>query len=103
MDRVGADFYHSMDTIVARLKCRPVAIQLPVGAEDQFRGIVDLVGMKAVLWRDETLGAEFDDTEIPEDLVEKAKEYREKLIEAVSEFDDAPVREVHRRPAALER
>ena len=88
MDRVGADFYHSVETIVSRLKCKPVAIQLPVGAEDQFKGIVDLVEMKAVLWRDETLGAEFDVVEIPEDLVEKAKEYREKMIEAISEFDD---------------
>ncbi len=88
MDRVGADFYHSMDTIVDRLKCRPVAIQLPIGAEEQFKGIVDLVEMRAVVWRDETLGAEFDVVEIPEDLKEKAKEYRDKLIEAISEFDD---------------
>jgi len=88
MDRVGADFYHSMDTIVERLKCRPVAIQLPVGAEDQFKGIVDLVEMKALIWRDETLGAQYDAAEIPADLVEKAKEYREKMIEAISEFDD---------------
>src|SRR5476649_477757 len=88
MDRVGADFYHAVDTIVDRLKARPVAIQIPVGAEDQFRGIVDLVEMKAVLWRDETLGAEFDVVDIPEDLLEKAKVYREQMIEAVSEFDD---------------
>ena len=65
MDRVGADFYHSVETIVERLKCRPVAIQLPIGAEDQFKGVVDLVEMKAVVWRDETLGAEFDTIEIP--------------------------------------
>ncbi len=88
MDRVGADFFHSVDTIVERLKCRPVAIQLPIGAEDQFKGIVDLVEMKAVIWRDETLGAEFDIDEIPADLAAKAKEYREKMIEAISEFDD---------------
>ncbi len=88
MDRVGADFYHSIDTIVERLKCRPVAIELPVGAEDQFKGVVDLVEMRAVIWRDETLGAQFDITEIPEDLAEKAKEYREKMIEAISEYDD---------------
>jgi elongation factor G len=88
MDRVGADFYHSIDTIVERLKCRPVAIQLPIGAEDQFKGIVDLVDMKAVVWHDETLGAEFDIIEIPADLVEKAKEYRAMMIEAISEFDD---------------
>jgi len=88
MDRVGADFYHSIETIVSRLKCRPVAIQLPVGAEDQFKGVVDLVEMRAMIWRDETLGAEFDTVEIPEDLVETAKEYREKMIEAVAEHDD---------------
>ncbi len=89
MDRVGADFYHAVDTIVDRLKARPVPIQIPVGAEDQFKGIVDLIRMKAVLWRDETLGAEFDVVDIPEDLVEKASEYRAHMIEAVSEFDDA--------------
>ncbi len=88
MDRVGADFYRSVDTIVERLKAKPVPIQIPVGAEDQFKGIVDLVEMKAVIWRDETLGAEFDIVEIPEDLIEKAKSYREQMIEAVSEFDD---------------
>src|SRR3984893_8120110 len=88
MDRVGADFYHSIDTIVERLKCRPVAIQIPVGAEDQFKGIVDLVRMKAVVWRDETLGAEYDEVDIPADLLEKAKSYREQMIEAVAESDD---------------
>src|SRR5215471_15130384 len=88
MDRVGADFYRAVDTIVDRLKARPVAIQIPVGAEDQFKGIVDLVEMKAVIWRDETLGAEFDVVDVPADLVEKAKEYREHMIEAVSEFDE---------------
>jgi elongation factor G len=88
MDRIGADFYRAVDTIVDRLKARPVPIQIPVGAEDQFKGIVDLVEMKAVLWRDETLGAKFDIVEIPADLVEKAKAYREQMIEAVSEFDD---------------
>ncbi len=88
MDRVGADFYHSVDTIVDRLKARPVAIQIPVGAEDKFLGVVDLVEMKAVIWRDETLGAKFDVVEIPDDLKEKAQTYREQMIEAVSEFDD---------------
>src|ERR1700689_1041301 len=88
MDRVGADFFHSVDTIVERLRARPVPIQIPVGAEDQFKGIVDLVEMKAVIWPDETLGAEFDVVEIPADLLEQAKVYREQMIEAVSEFDD---------------
>src|SRR5678815_2068405 len=88
MDRVGADFYHSVETIVDRLKCRPLAIQLPIGAEDQFKGIIDLVEMKAILWRDETLGAKYDVEEIPADLLQKAKEYRETMIEVISEFDD---------------
>jgi elongation factor G len=88
MDRVGADFFRSVETIVDRLSARPVPIQLPVGAEDQFKGIVDLVTMKARIWRDETLGAQFDDVEIPAGLLEQAKEYREKLIEAVSETSD---------------
>jgi elongation factor G len=88
MDRVGADFYHSVDTIVNRLKCRPLPIQLPIGAEDQFKGIIDLVEMKAVIWRDETLGSEYDTEEIPAELLEKAQEYREKMIEVISEFDE---------------
>jgi elongation factor G len=88
MDRVGADFYHSIDTILERLKARAVAIQIPIGAEDQFVGIVDLVRMKARVWRDETLGAEFDEVPIPAELLDKAKSYREQMIEAVAESDD---------------
>src|SRR5438270_394095 len=88
MDRVGADFYHSVNTIVERLNARPVPIQLPVGAEDQFKGVVDLVRMKARIWRDETLGAKYDDVDIPADLLDKAKEYRDKMIEAVAETED---------------
>src|SRR4029450_1938143 len=88
MDRVGADFYHSIDTIIDRLKCRPLPIQLPIGAEDQFKGIIDLGEMGAIPWREETLGAQYDVEEIPADMLEKAKEYREKMIEVISEFDD---------------
>jgi elongation factor G len=88
MDRMGADFYHSIETIVSRLNARPVPIQIPVGAEDQFKGIIDLVQMKARIWRDETLGAEYDDVEIPAEYAEKAKQYRDQMIEAASEFDD---------------
>ena len=88
MDRVGADFYRSVQTIVDRMGCKPVAIQIPVGAEERYLGIVDLVEMTARIWRDESLGALYDDVAIPEDLVELAKEYREKLVEAVSESDD---------------
>src|SRR5450432_2775713 len=85
MDRVGANFYRSVETIVERLKANPVVIQIPVGAEDKFLGVVDLVEMKAVIWHDETLGAKFDVVDIPADLVEIANEYREKMVEAVSE------------------
>jgi elongation factor G len=88
MDRVGADFFRAIQTIVERLKVRPVAIQLPVGAEDQFKGVVDLVSMTARIWREETLGAQYDDVEIPADLLEKAKECRERLVEAAAEADD---------------
>jgi elongation factor G len=88
MDRVGADFFHSVDTIVSRLRCKPVPIQLPVGAEDQFKGVIDLVEMKALIWRDETLGAEYDVVDIPDELQAQAREYRDKMIEAASEHDD---------------
>ena len=88
MDRIGADFFYSIKTMVDRLGCRPVAIQIPVGAEDQYKGIVDLVTMTARIWRDESLGAKYDDVEIPAELLELAQEYRDKMIEAVSEVDD---------------
>jgi elongation factor G len=88
MDRVGADFYRAVETIVDRLKARPVPIQLPIGAEDQFTGIIDLVSMKARVWLDETLGAKYDEIEIPADMAAKAKEYHDHLVEAVSEADD---------------
>jgi len=88
MDRAGADFFHSIQTIIDRMKCRPVAIQIPVGAEDKFLGIVNLVTMKARIWRDESLGAKFDDGEIPAELLEQAQQYRTQMIEAISECDD---------------
>src|ERR1039457_2503449 len=84
MDRVGADFYRSVQTIVDRLQCKPVAIQLPIGAEEKFLGVVDLVTMTARIWRDDSLGAEYDDGPIPEDMADLAKEYHDKLVEAVS-------------------
>ncbi|MFN3326287.1 MAG: elongation factor G [Bryobacteraceae bacterium] len=88
MDRIGADFYHAIGTIVDRLNARPVPIQIPVGAEDQFKGVVDLVKMRARIWRDETLGAKYDDVDIPAELLEKAQQYRDQLVEAVAESDD---------------
>jgi elongation factor G len=89
MDRVGADFFRSVQTIVDRLQARPVPIQIPIGAEDQYKGIVDLVTMKARVWRDDSLGAQYDDIDIPADLAAQAKEYHDKMVEAISETDDA--------------
>jgi len=88
MDRVGADFFHSVQTIIDRLKCRPVPIQLPIGAEDKFLGVIDLIKMKAFIWHDETLGAKFDIVEIPEEYKEQAQEYHNQMVEAISECDD---------------
>src|SRR5947209_4611872 len=88
MDKIGADFFQCLKDIVDRLGAKPVAIQLPIGAEQQFKGIVDLVRMKGVIWDDESLGANYHDIDIPEDMAEQAKEYREKLIEAAVELDD---------------
>src|SRR5690348_13593573 len=88
MDKIGADFFRCLSDIVERLGAKPVAIQLPIGAENQFRGIVDLVRMVAVVWDDETLGAKYHDIEIPAELLDQAKEYREKMIEAAVELDD---------------
>ena len=88
MDKTGADFYKCLDDIVKRLGANPIAIQLPIGSENNFKGLVDLVRMKGVVWSEESLGAKFEDIDIPADLVEKAKEYRLKLIEAAVELDD---------------
>ena len=88
MDKTGADFLQCLKDIVDRLGARPVAIQLPIGAENQFKGIIDLVRMVGVVWDEETLGAKYHDIEIPAELLDQAKEYREKLIEAAVELDD---------------
>jgi len=88
MDKIGADFFRCLSDIVDRLGAKPVAVQLPIGAESQFKGIIDLVRMKAVVWDEETLGAKYSDTDIPADLLDQAKEYREKMIEAAVDLDD---------------
>jgi len=88
MDRVGADFFRGVNMIKDRLKANPVPIQLPIGAEDTFKGIVDLVRMKAIVWDEESLGAKFHEEEITGDLLELAQEYREKLVEEVASHDD---------------
>jgi elongation factor G len=89
MDKIGADFFKCLDDIKTRLGAKPVAIQLPIGAEAQFKGLIDLVRMVAVTWEDESLGAKYNDSEIPADMLDQAKEYREQMIEAAVELDDA--------------
>ena len=88
MDKIGADFFLCLRDIVDRLGAKPVAIQLPIGAENTFKGVIDLVRMVGVVWDEETLGAKYQDVEIPADLLDQAKEYREKLVEAAVELDD---------------
>jgi elongation factor G len=88
MDKIGADFFRCLSDIVDRLGAKPVAIQLPIGAEQQFKGIIDLVRMKGVVWEDEGLGAKYNDIDIPADMADQAKEYREKMVEAAVELDD---------------
>jgi elongation factor G len=89
MDKIGADFYRCVEDLIERVAAKPACIQIPVGVEASFRGVVDLVRMKAVVWDDEGLGAQFHDEEIPADLKEKAAEYRLKLVEVAVELDDA--------------
>ena len=88
MDRIGADFKRTFDQIITKLEANPVAIQLPIGAEDKFVGVVDLIQMKSITYKDETMGADYVVGEIPADMLDEAKHYREQLIEKVSEADD---------------
>src|SRR5687767_4343544 len=88
MDRVGADFRETLAQIETKLQGNPVAIHLPIGAEDKFVGVIDLVGMRALVYKDETMGAEYQVEPIPADMMAEAQVYREKLIEKVSEHDD---------------
>ena len=88
MDRIGSDFDHAVQTMIDRLGSRPIKMQIPIGEESEFIGVVDLVSMKAVIWNDETLGAEFDLVDIPDDLKDAADMAREELMDVASEFDD---------------
>jgi elongation factor G len=88
MDKMGADFEHAIDTIRKRLNARPVAIQLPIGQEDKFKGVIDLFQMKAIIWNDETMGAEYDVEEIPADLTKKATAFHNQMVETIVENDD---------------
>ena len=88
MDHSGADFFETVQQMKDILGANPVAIQIPIGAEENFKGVVDLIKMKAILWHDETMGAEYDIEDIPAELVDEAEEWREKLLDAASSFDD---------------
>ena len=88
MDKMGADFEHAVDTIRKRLNAKPVAIQIPIGQEDKFKGVVDLIEMKAIVWHDETMGAEYITGEIPAELQKKAEAFHTQLVETVAENDD---------------
>ena len=88
MDKMGADFEHAIDTIRKRLNARPVAIQLPIGQEDKFKGVIDLLAMKAIIWKDETLGAEFVTQDIPAELQKKANAFHSQMVETIVENDD---------------
>jgi elongation factor G len=89
MDKIGADFYKCVDDLVSRVAANPVCVQLPIGSEHSFKGVIDLVRMRAVVWDDEGLGAKYHDEDIPADLKDKAAEYRTKMIEAAVDLDDA--------------
>jgi elongation factor G len=88
MDRVGADFFSSVKSMVERLGAHPVPIQIPIGAEDEFRGPIDIIRMKAIYFDDETLGAKYTETDIPDDLMPYALDYREKMLESLADFDE---------------
>src|SRR5437868_2500411 len=88
MDRIGADFKRTFDQIISKLEANPVAIQLPIGSEDKFLGVIDLIKMKSITYKDETMGADYIVGDIPADMLDEAKHYREQLIEKVSEVDD---------------
>jgi elongation factor G len=88
IDKMGADFEHAIDTIRKRLNAKPIAIQIPIGQEDKFKGVVDLLSMKAIIWTNEDLGAEYETEEIPAELKKKAEAFRAQLVETVAENDD---------------
>ncbi|NGP90115.1 elongation factor G [Fodinibius halophilus] len=89
MDRVGADFFNVVEEMKEKLNANAIPIQIPIGAEENFRGVVDLITMTGIIWDDESLGMEYDEVEIPEDLKEKAEEYRKIMIESIADHDDA--------------
>src|SRR6195256_2020063 len=88
IDKMGADFEHAVDTIRKRLSAKPIAIQIPIGQEDKFKGVVDLINMKAIVWQDDTMGAEYVTGEIPAELKKKAEAFHAQLVETIAENDD---------------
>src|SRR5439155_1926281 len=88
IDKMGADFEHAVDTIRKRLNAKPIAIQIPIGQEDKFKGVIDLLSMKAIIWNNEELGAEYVTEEIPAELKKKAEAFHAQLVETVAENDD---------------
>jgi elongation factor G len=88
MDRIGADFFRCVEQVQERLSGNPIPLQIPIGAEDDFKGVVDLVTMKAIIWNEEDLGMTYQEIDIPEDLIDTANEWREKMLETVAESDE---------------
>jgi elongation factor G len=101
MDRSGADFYDVVRQIREVLGAKPCPIQIPIGAEEKFKGVIDLVEMKAILWHDETMGAQYDVEEIPADLLEEAQEWRDKMLEVIAEYDDVLMQKYFDDPTTI--
>ena len=101
MDRSGADFYEVIRQIKDVLGAKPCPIQIPIGAEEKFKGVIDLVTMKAILWHDETMGAQYDVEEIPADLLDEAREWRDKMLEVVAEYDDVLMEKYFDDPSTI--
>ena len=101
MDRIGADFFRCVEQVKERLNGNPVPLQIPIGSEDDFKGVVDLVIMKAIIWNEEDLGMTYEEKEIPQDLLETANEWREKMLEAVAESDEVLMEKYFDDPSSI--
>lgn len=101
MDRSGADFFETVQQMIDILGAKPVVLQVPIGAEETFKGVVDLIKMKAYFWHDETMGADYDVEEIPADLMDECEEWRNKLLEAVADFDEALMEKYFDDPSTI--
>src|SRR5699024_10008076 len=88
MDKVGADFFNVIKELDEKLGASPIPIQIPIGAEENFKGVVDLINMRGIVWDDESLGAKYEEVNIPEDLQDKANEYHQIMLEAIADHDD---------------